>query len=215
MPRVRGRIRVIAGVNGAGKSSVIGATIQEGGGAYFNPDDETLALLENRPSLTLAEANILAWEMGKQGLERAMQDHADFTFQTTLGGQTITRLLERALDAGLEVVMRYVGLDSATRHIARVAARVARGGHYIDEALIRHRYTASREHLIVLLPRLTELIIYDNSIERDPAEGKAPKPTILLEMEQGRIRRIAPMKTMPAWAHPIVAAAIEHDRRSY
>ena len=38
----RGRIVVIAGVNGAGKSSVVGASIREARGAYFNPDEETM-----------------------------------------------------------------------------------------------------------------------------------------------------------------------------
>ena len=205
---------MIAGVNGAGKSSIIGATIREEGGAYFNPDEETRALLKDRPSLTLAEANTLAWKLGKRGLEQAVRNNTDFTFETTLGGQTITRLLEHALDKGLEVVMRYVGLDSAERHSARVAARVERGGHHIDEARIHQRYTASREHLITLLPRLTELIVYDNSVERNPEEGKAPEPTILLKMENGRIRFVPPMETIPAWARPIVAAAIEHDRNA-
>lgn len=208
MLRPPGRIRVIAGVNGAGKSSIIGATIREEGGAYFNPDDETRALLEDRPSLTLAEANTLAWKLGKRGLEQAVRNNTDFTFETTLGGQTITRLLEQALDKGLEVVICYVGLDSAERHIARVAARVERGGHHIDEARIRQRYTASREHLITLLPRLTDLIVYDNSVERNPEEGEAPEPTILLQMKNGRIRFLPPMETIPAWARPIVAAAI-------
>lgn len=212
MARGAGRIVAIAGVNGAGKSSVVGATIREEGGAYFNPDDETRALLEDRPSLTLAAANVLAWEMGKRGLEHAIENGTDFTFETTLGGRTIARLLEQAVDKGLDVVMRYVGLDSAERHIARVAARVARGGHHIAEARIRQRYEKSREHLIVLLPRLTDLIVYDNSIERDPEEGEAPEPTILLEMENGRIRFVAPMKEIPAWSRPIVAAAIESDR---
>jgi predicted ABC-type ATPase len=212
VPRGPGRIRVIAGVNGAGKSSVIGAAIREAGGAYFNPDEETRGLLEDRPSLTLAEANALAWELGKRGLERAIRDETDFTFETTLGGQTITRLLERALDTGREVVMRYVGLDSPERHIARVAARVERGGHHIDEARIRQRYTASREHLIALLPRLTDLIVYDNSVDRDPEAGKAPEPTILLEMKKGRIRYVAPMEAIPPWARPIIAAAIDHER---
>ena len=40
----RGRITVIAGVNGAGKSSVLGATIREAGGRYFNPNEEACAL---------------------------------------------------------------------------------------------------------------------------------------------------------------------------
>lgn len=208
MPR-SGRIGVIAGVNGAGKSSVIGATILEKGGVYFDPDKETRALLRHRPALTLAEANALAWQLGKRGLERAISEHANFTFETTLGGRTITRLLERALDNRLEVVMRYVGLDSVERHVARVAARVERGGHHIDEARIRQRYTSSREHLISLLPRLTDLIVYDNSVERNPEDGEAPEPMTVLKMEDGRIRFIPPIETIPAWARPIVAAAIE------
>lgn len=213
MAQRRGRIIVIAGVNGAGKSSVVGATIRAAGGAYFNPDEETRALLEDRPELTRAAANALAWQLGKRGLERAIETNADFTFETTLGGATITRLLERAADNGLEVIMRYVGLDSAERHIARVAARVRRGGHHIDDSRIRQRYSASREHLVRLVPRLSELIVYDNSAERDPNERKAPAPTVLLEMENGRIRFVAAMEQIPPWAHAIVAAAIEHDRR--
>lgn len=203
---------MIAGVNGAGKSTVIGATIREAGGAYFNPDEETSALLEDQPTLTLAEANTLAWQLGRRGLERAIQNDADFTFETTLGGLTITRLLQHALDKGLEVRMRYVGLDSPERHIARVAARVERGGHHIDEARIRQRYTASREHLILLLPRLTDLIVYDNSVEKNPEESEAPRPTILLQLEKGRIQFVQPVGKIPAWARPIVAAAIEYDR---
>lgn len=214
MARGPGRIRVIAGVNGAGKSSLIGATIRETGGAYFNPDEETRALLKDSPNLTLAEANSLAWSLGKRGLEHAARTNTNFTFETTLGGQTITRLLELALDNGLEVVMRYVGLDSPERHIARVAARVERGGHQIDEARIRQRYTASREHLIMLLPRLTDLIVYDNSVERNPEEGEAPEPRIILEMKSGRIRFVSPKEAIPEWARPIVAAAIQHDGKA-
>ena len=33
------QIRVLAGVNGAGKSSIIGATIRDRGGDYYNPDE--------------------------------------------------------------------------------------------------------------------------------------------------------------------------------
>ena len=213
MARARGRIVVIAGVNGAGKSSVLGATIREAGGAYFNPDEETRALLDDRSSLTLAQANSLAWQLGRRALERSIENRTDFTFETTLGGRTIAHLLQRAADSGLEVIVRYVGLDGVERHIARVAARVTRGGHHIDEARIQERYTASREHLILLLPHLTDLIVFDNSLERDPEEGEAPEPRILLEMENGRTRFIPPVEQIPAWARPIVAAAIECDRR--
>jgi predicted ABC-type ATPase len=203
---------VLAGVNGAGKSSVLGATIREAGGRYFDPDEEARSLRREYPHLSAAQANGLAWAMGRSGLERAIARQEDFTFETTLGGRTIAGLLAQALDAGLEVAVRYVGLDSPERHIARVRSRVDLGGHDIPEAKIRERYTTSREHLIALLPRLTELVVYDNSLERDPNRDEQPAPTRLLEMAHGRIRFVAPRQRIPPWAHPIVAAAILSDR---
>src|SRR2546422_5178074 len=50
-----------------------------------------------------------------------------------------------------------VGLSSAELHIARVRARVAKGGHDIPEPRIRDRYDRSRLNLIHLMARLTEL----------------------------------------------------------
>jgi len=52
-------------------------------------------------------------------------------------------LLAAALSAGIEVRIWHVGLASAELHIARVRARVAKGGHDIPEALIRDRYDRS------------------------------------------------------------------------
>ncbi len=211
-PARRGRITVIAGVNGAGKSSIVGAAIRQAGGRYFNPDEEARAIRRDDPNVPEAEANALAWEMGRLGLERAIARQEDFTFETTLGGRTIAALLSQALDAGLEVIVRYVGLDSPERHVARVRARVELGGHDIPESLVRARYTASRVNLIALLPRLTDLAVYDNSVELDPNRGEEPAPTLLLEMKNGRIVSVAPKEHIPLWAHPIVAAAILSDR---
>lgn len=208
----RPRITVIAGVNGAGKSSIVGATIREYGGRYFNPDEEARALMAARRGLALSEANARAWEMGRRGLERAIAGREDFTFETTLGGTTITALLIAAVDAGFEVVMRYIGLDSVKRHVARVAARVGHGGHDIPARKIRERYTSSREHLILLLPRLTSLVVYDNSEELDPHRGEEPVMQTVLETADGRIVFVAPRERIRAWARPIVAAAILSDR---
>ncbi|GJG86408.1 hypothetical protein tb265_15890 [Gemmatimonadetes bacterium T265] len=212
-PHSFARITVIAGVNGAGKSSIVGETIRARGGAYFNPDEEARALRAEDPGLPHAAANARAWDAGRAGLERAIARREDFAFETTLGGATIAMLLGRALDTGIEVVMRYVGLDSPERHIARVRARVARGGHDIPEAKIRERYRRSREHLVALLPRLTSLLVYDNSVEGDPDAGVAPALRLLLHIATGRIIAVAPAVEIPVWAHPIVSAAILSDER--
>jgi predicted ABC-type ATPase len=208
VPALPGRITVIAGVNGAGKSSIVGATIRALGGVYYNPDEAARALRAAEPRLTQADANLRAWEAGRAGLERAIAHREQFTFETTLGGATITALLGRALDADLEVAMHFVGLDSPERHIARVRSRVARGGHDIPEGTIRMRYRRSREHLVALLPRLTSLVVFDNSAEADPEEGQVPMPRRLLETASGRFVIVAPVTDIPEWARPIVAASL-------
>lgn len=200
-------IYVLAGTNGAGKSSIAGATFRQKGVAYFNPDEEAKRIRSEDTALTLAEANSKAWKYGKELLQRAIAKRLSFAFETTLGGNTITSLLEEALTAGLEVRVWYAGLASPELHIGRVRARVARGGHDIPEEIIRARYTTSRLHLIRLLPKITELRLYDNSKEADPNTGHTPKPKLILHMVNGRIVHSCKQSRVPEWAQPIMAAA--------
>jgi len=205
----RARIFVLAGTNGAGKSSIVGATIRASAAEYFNPDEAAAAIRGASPGMTGAEANSQAWHEGKRLLERAIAEQLDFAFETTLGGNTITHLLEQALDAGMEVRIWYVGLSSPELHIARVRARVAKGGHDITEGDIRKRYDRGRLNLIQLLPRLTELRVYDNSDEADPSSGVAPAPKLVLHLDGGRIMNAGALASTPDWAKPIVAAAMK------
>lgn len=201
-------IFVLAGTNGAGKSSVAGAAFRAGGTNYFNPDEATRWILEAEPELELSEANSRAWLMGKAFLERAIASRLRFAFETTLGGNTIPALLERAHEAVLPVRIWFVGLANADLHIGRVKARVAKGGHDIPEAKIRERYDRSRENLIRLLPILTELWLFDNSEEGDPAQGIAPRPQLILHVLDGRITERCEVTAVPEWAKPVYLAAL-------
>jgi len=206
-------ITVLAGTNGAGKSSVAGATLRANGGAYFNPDEAAKKIAEVSLGISQAQANIEAWNQGKRFLESAIEKNSSLAFETTLGGSTITALLEEAINAGIEVRMFFVGLASPELHIARVRARVATGGHDIPEEKIRERYHKSRLNLIRLLPKLTELLVYDNSAEADPKRGQTPRPTELLHMERGKVLQISDPKLTPDWAKPLLLAAIKTQRR--
>jgi predicted ABC-type ATPase len=208
-PTKPSRINVLAGTNGAGKSSVVGATIEAAGLTYFNPDDATRELLADNPGMTLVEANSLAWQRGTQGLQRAIDDRINYAFETTLGGKTITRLLETALAVGVEVKVWYVGLSSPELHLARVRARVTAGGHDIPEQKIRERYDQSRYNLIHLLPKLTELRVYDNSEDADPLTGVAPEPKLVLHMVRKRIVEMCDLTAAPEWTRVILMEAID------
>jgi predicted ABC-type ATPase len=203
------RIHVLAGVNGAGKSSIGGAAVRRHGGLYFNPDEAARTLMVANPALTQADANSAAWHAGVGLLKHAIKTRLDFAFETTLSGNTITRLLAQAASQGFEVHVWYAGLSSPELHIARVQSRVRRGGHDIPAEQIHRRYEHSRLNLIELLHHLATLRIYDNSAEADPAAGRTPKLTLVLQMEQGKICNPPDLAHMPNWAKPIVAAALK------
>lgn len=208
----RPRIYVLAGVNGAGKSSIGGAAIRIAGADYYNPDEAARDLMAAQPGLTLAEANAAAWQAGRALLERAIQESLDFAFETTLGGNTIPRLLGEAAKRGIEIFVWYVGLESPELHIERVAARVSRGGHPIPEETIRRRYEWSRLNLIQLLPFLTGLRVYDNSDDAEPEAGRIPTPRLVLHLEAGRILGPEDLSATPDWAQPIVVAALQNSQ---
>lgn len=207
-PHPPNAIYVLAGVNGAGKSSILAETFMQRGVEVFNPDDATDLILQRNPGLARDEANRLGWEQGRRLLETAIERRLDYAFETTLGGTTITALLDRALRRGQHVLVSYVGLDGVDLHLARVHRRVAAGGHDVPEERIRQRYDASRLNLIRLLPRLTDLRLYDNTREADPARGRAPRPLMLLHMAAGTVRTLVDVEEVPGWAKPIVAAAL-------
>ena len=85
-------IYVLAGTNGAGKSSIAGVTFREFGGSHFNPDEVARTLLTDNPRLTQADANSLAWQIGVRLLTQAIEKRLDFAIETTLAGNTIPRL---------------------------------------------------------------------------------------------------------------------------
>lgn len=203
------RIYVLAGVNGAGKSSIAGAAFRENGAEYYNPDEAARALISANPGLSQTRANSLAWHRGRALLERAIAERMDFAFETTLGANTIPRLLRVAAEQGIEVHVWYAGLATPEQHIRRVQSRVKRGGHDIPETDIRRRFEHSRLNLIHILPALTALRVYDNSLEADPATGRTPAPVLVLHMERGRIANPQDLPRAPDWAKPIVAAALK------
>jgi len=185
--------------------------LRQEGGIFFNPDHATREFMGADPALGLAEANSRAWRKGKELLERAIAKGLDYNFETTLGGHTIPRLLEQAADSGSAIRIWYVGLSSPELHIERVRARVQKGGHDIPEEKIRDRYNRSRLNLVRLLPQLSELVVYDNSRERDPDSNDAPEPLLILRMRDGQMKELCKLSQVPQWAKPIVLAAMEES----
>lgn len=178
----------------------------------FNPDTIAAKIRALHPDISPALANGHAWQIGKSLLEQAIEDGRDYRFETTLGGRSITEVLQKAAQDGHRLHIWFCGLESPELHLRRVRARVRQGGHDIPEDKIRARWNSSRENLIRLLPDIHHLRVFDNSAEGDPAMGRPPRPVLVLEMKNRRITAPADLTGTPDWAKPVLAAAMHLHR---
>ena len=200
---------VLAGVNGAGKSSIGGHLLEQQGLTWFNPDTFARELMA-ASGCDQGTANARAWAEGVRRLDEAIERGHSHAFETTLGGRTIAARIAAAARTH-DVMIWFCGLASPDLHVARVRARVAAGGHDIPEARIRERYPQALQNLITLMPELAHLKVDDNSAEVGAGEA-IPDPVLVMEMEGGQRRwptadEVDVLRRTPDWATPLVEAA--------
>ncbi|MEA1652584.1 hypothetical protein UAJ10_26685 [Nitrospirillum sp. BR 11164] len=202
---------VLAGVNGAGKSSVGGALLAEYRLPFFNLD--TLARqLVFQTGMEWKAANVQAGRHGLTRLRQAIENGTNYAFETTLSGNAIPSLLREAA-VSHRIIVFYCGLETVELHLQRVARRVANGGHNIPEARIRERWTTSRANLISLLPLISRLQALDNS-RSVGADEDIPVARLVLDVRDREIfvpaaGDVAAWGAIPDWAKPICQAARE------
>lgn len=206
---------VLAGVNGAGKSSIGGHLLEQAGMTWFNPDTFARELMA-ATGCDQHEANAQAWAEGVRRLDEASAGKRNHAFETTLGGRTMTEKILAATRTH-DVMVWFCGLASPDLHVRRVRARVASGGHDIPEASIRERYPNAILNLIGLMPHLAHLQVYDNSEEAAIGEAVVD-PILVLEMTAGKLKWPAPrdrkaLGATPDWAKPLVEAALSRPPR--
>lgn len=198
-------ITVIAGVNGAGKSSIAGESLRAQGCEYFNPDEVARTIMATDPSLDPNQANVEAWNMGFDMLKKAIDNDDNYTFETTLGGNSIVAELHRAIEQGRQVDVLYCGLNSPELHIQRVQERVTKGGHSIPEEKIRQRWQQSMSNMVGLIPVCNSVTVYDNSTPLND-DGRPDVQCIFSFC--GEVFLQVPAPDTPAWAKPLAGAAL-------
>jgi predicted ABC-type ATPase len=201
---------VLAGVNGAGKSSIGGYLLERRGLTWFNPDTFARKLIAVS-GCDQATSDAHAWNESVRRLDEAVALGHHHAFETTLGGQTVAARIAAAARTH-DVMIWFCGLASPDLHVTRVRARVAAGGHDIPEARIRERYPQALRNLVTLMPDLAHLQVYDNSAEADVGRP-IPDPMLVLEMQDGRLvwpaaTDVEALRRTPDWAKPLVEAAL-------
>jgi predicted ABC-type ATPase len=164
---------VLAGINGAGKTtasrSLLAKTLKVM--TFVNADVIAQGLSGFDPEAAAVRAGRIMLEQ----LHDLAAQRANFAFETTLAGRTYAGWLNSLRESGYEIHLFYFWLNSVEMAIARVAARVQKGGHHVPDATIRQRYDRSIRNLFDLyIPVVNSWKVYDNSVAASPqliAEG--------------------------------------------
>jgi predicted ABC-type ATPase len=129
----------------------------------------------------------------REQLHDLAAQRANLAFETTLAARSYAGWLNSLRESGYDVHLLYFWLSDVELAIARVAARVKKGGHHVPEATIRRRYARSIRNLFELyLPVVTIWKVYDNSVHGFPrliAKGKRNQPEVVLNSQRWALIR--------------------------
>jgi len=153
---------IIAGPNGAGKTTFAREFLPQEADCpdFINVDLIAAGLSPFAPEkVALRAAKLMLAEM--RGRVRAGES---FAFETTLSGRNYARLVPRWRAAGYHVKLIFLSLPSADLAVARVASRVAHGGHNVPEDVVRRRFENGLRNFQTLYQSLVDSwVLYDNS----------------------------------------------------
>ena len=161
MPKRR-RIIIIAGPNGAGKTTFAREYLLNEAHCpdFVNVDLIAAGLSPFDPD----RAAIRAGRIMLAEIQRRVRKGESFAFETTLSGHVYARMIPRWRAEGYQVRLIFLSLPSPEIAIARVATRVAQGGHNVAGAVVRRRFEAGLRHFQEIYKDLVDRWEwYDNS----------------------------------------------------
>jgi predicted ABC-type ATPase len=157
---------VLAGSNGAGKSTFFKQIIAPLGVHFVNADLLARELNPNDPSAVAYEAAALADQERRQLVEMSESFCMETVFSDPVGDKL--DFLKEARTAGYHVLLIFIGIESPALSEARVIQRVSEGGHDVPDDRLRSRFPRTLENLRRAIPIVDEVLLLDNSSLDDP-----------------------------------------------
>jgi len=162
---------LFAGPNGSGKSTLFNDFLKQPehrGLPYVCPDALFSRLHPDPPNdpIEYKQCYINAMKRSESLRDALIGNGDDFAFETVFSTPEKVEFLSDAKRRGYFISASFVTTNDPMLNIARVARRVAQGGHDVPADKIVKRYYRSMELLRYLFDLADELNIYDNSASR-------------------------------------------------
>jgi predicted ABC-type ATPase len=160
-------IRFVAGINGAGKSTVgtMPALLDlMGVSAVINPDQMARDISsEKRISYDLANLSAAILSQAIVFTEAVYSPNPVIAIETVLSTRKYDPILEIANQRNFPVGMIYVSVRSVELTLKHIETRVAAGLHNVPEDVVRRRWPRTMANMASWAPRLDQLIVFANN----------------------------------------------------
>lgn len=155
----RKQLWVLAGGNGAGKSTFYQQYLSKYGIKFVNADLIARTMDKNNPERLSYEAAILAAEMRENMI--AMGE--SFCFETVFSHASKIDFIAAAKAYGYTIILVYIHLIYPSLNEARVYQRTLAGGHGVPAEKIYSRIPRTMANIKTAVPLVDETWILDNS----------------------------------------------------
>ena len=150
---------VLAGGNGAGKSTFYHQYLSQYGIKFLNADLIARAMDTDHSERLSYEAATLATEMRENMIARG----ESFCFETVFSHASKIDFIAAAKAHGYIVILIYIHLSDPSLNEARVYQRTLEGGHDVPAEKIQSRIPRTLKNIKTALPLVDEAWILDNS----------------------------------------------------
>lgn len=162
MVKMKKTLYIIAGCNGAGKTTASFSILPEilNCKEFINADEIAKGLSPFQPE-TVA---INAGKIMINRIDDLILSEVNFAFETTLSSKSYQSKIKFAQKHKYKVILLFFWLDNVNLAIERVKQRVDEGGHCIANDVIKRRYFRGIKNLFeIYMPIVDETMIFDNS----------------------------------------------------
>jgi len=155
----RKQLWILAGGNGAGKSTFYRTQLAPLGLPFVNADILAKELYPQTPEEHSYDAAKLATEIRF----KLLHEGRSFCFETVFSHPSKIDFVAQAKALGYEIILVFIHLDLISLNQARVAQRISEGGHNVPDEKVASRIPRLLQNIKKTLPLCDQVYILNNS----------------------------------------------------
>lgn len=155
---------LLAGGNGAGKTTFFDIFLKLKGIAFVNADEIAKALFNDEAEKYSYKAARIAENMRKDLLSKGRS----FCFETVFSHPSKIDFVAKAKVLGYQINLVFIHVDNTELNVARVINRVEQGGHSVPEDKIHARIPRTLKNVAVAAQLSDNFIVFNNSSLEKP-----------------------------------------------